>query len=201
LPPVTVVNSGRLEAAEISIAMEPNLNEMREILGLDNDELQIKMPGAAMLTNIQPEEWTDKNRAYYTAKSQELGLLWQKQPFDLYHRPFSLQTVIQDPYWDVRQHEDEIAMAKSRSGRNRDFIAPFQVLHPTASLKARRWFDKTLEKFVPVIQKDTLEPGFEKYALGRRFFITKKGYLGLGPLEAREGGQICIILCADVPFV
>jgi len=38
-------------------------------------------------------------------------------------------------------------------------------------------------------------------ALGnRRFFITKKGYTGLGPPDSQAEDRIAILLGADVPF-
>ena len=35
----------------------------------------------------------------------------------------------------------------------------------------------------------------------RRIFSSQKGYLGVGPEEAREGDLICIFLGGEVPFV
>jgi hypothetical protein len=40
-----------------------------------------------------------------------------------------------------------------------------------------------------------------QYALGRRFFITRNGYFGLGPKAAREGDRVVVLLGVDVPFV
>ncbi|KAF2181726.1 hypothetical protein K469DRAFT_588448, partial [Zopfia rhizophila CBS 207.26] len=40
-----------------------------------------------------------------------------------------------------------------------------------------------------------------KIYVGRRFFVTKKGYFGLGPKGATNGDQIAVILGIDVPFI
>jgi hypothetical protein len=91
-PPVTVVNTGCLESAELGAAEHRNLHKLQELV--TDGELRIEMTGIAMLTNLKPEEWTDEDRAYYTARFEELAKRWQDQPFDLYHRPFSLPTVV-----------------------------------------------------------------------------------------------------------
>jgi hypothetical protein len=39
------------------------------------------------------------------------------------------------------------------------------------------------------------------YALGRRFFITRNGYFGLGPLAARTGDRVVVLLGVDVPLM
>ena len=47
----------------------------------------------------------------------------------------------------------------------------------------------------------TLDIGIEKYALGRRFFVTKKGYFGLGPKDISSGDQIAVFYGLAVPIV
>lgn len=44
-------------------------------------------------------------------------------------------------------------------------------------------------------------PGTHEYALGRRFIITEKGYMGLAPPECEEGDKIAVLFGSDVPFV
>ncbi|PMD57267.1 uncharacterized protein K444DRAFT_483861, partial [Hyaloscypha bicolor E] len=36
---------------------------------------------------------------------------------------------------------------------------------------------------------------------GRRFFVTKKGYFGIGPAELEEGDEIYILAGGKVPLV
>jgi hypothetical protein len=40
-----------------------------------------------------------------------------------------------------------------------------------------------------------------QFALGRRFFITRNGYFGLGPQAARQGDRVVVLLGVDVPLV
>jgi hypothetical protein len=35
----------------------------------------------------------------------------------------------------------------------------------------------------------------------RRFFITKKGYLGIGPATSNDGDVCCVLFGATVPFI
>ena len=37
--------------------------------------------------------------------------------------------------------------------------------------------------------------------IGRRFFVTDKGYFGLAPHFATEGDLVCVLFGARVPFV
>jgi hypothetical protein len=43
--------------------------------------------------------------------------------------------------------------------------------------------------------------GFKSACLGRRFFVSKKGYFGVGPAELEEGDEIYILAGGSVPFV
>ncbi|KAE9378296.1 hypothetical protein N431DRAFT_435446 [Stipitochalara longipes BDJ] len=43
--------------------------------------------------------------------------------------------------------------------------------------------------------------GFIRTCCGRRFFVTKKGYFGIGPAELAEGDQIYILAGGKVPLV
>lgn len=42
---------------------------------------------------------------------------------------------------------------------------------------------------------------FQQATTNRRFFITREGYMGLGPLNIEPGDLVCILLGAQVPFV
>jgi hypothetical protein len=35
----------------------------------------------------------------------------------------------------------------------------------------------------------------------RRLFVTKKGYLGIGPRDVEQGDLVCVLRGAQVPFV
>lgn len=52
-----------------------------------------------------------------------------------------------------------------------------------------------------MVPPGTLGVGMEKYALGRKFFVTKEGRFGMGPTEVRKGDRVAILLGSDVPFI
>jgi hypothetical protein len=45
------------------------------------------------------------------------------------------------------------------------------------------------------------QAAFREASLGRRFFVTKKGYFGVGPAELEEGDEIYILAGGKVPLV
>lgn len=47
----------------------------------------------------------------------------------------------------------------------------------------------------------SLHFAIETSSTGRAFFVTKQGYMGLGPPETRVGDKVCVLLGARVPFV
>jgi hypothetical protein len=46
-----------------------------------------------------------------------------------------------------------------------------------------------------------VDNGTEKYALGRRFFVTEKQYFGLAPPQAEPGDKIAFFSGYAVPFI
>jgi hypothetical protein len=64
-----------------------------------------------------------------------------------------------------------------------------------------KWYEKELGDMVPFIPKNTLPPGFEKYALGRSLAITKKGYLGLVAKGAQKGDRVAVLMGSETPFI
>ena len=64
--------------------------------------------------------------------------------------------------------------------------------------------DRVLERLKNETSRNpqgTLQPGFEKYALGRRFFVTKKGYSGLGPKEVAPGDRVAVVFVLEVALL
>ena len=45
------------------------------------------------------------------------------------------------------------------------------------------------------------QKGREKYALGRSFYMTEKGYFGLAPPDARKEDVIAILFGSQVPLI
>ena len=113
---------------------------------------------------------------------------WEKGPYDLINSPFCLPSVIPDPYESQRGDPDikyELGWMEEEAIR----------LDPS--------LDKHKIKLMPA---DNVvgyggDKGREKYALGRSFFITKKGYMGLAPPDARPGDAVAVLFGSKVPFV
>lgn len=211
-PTVTVTTTGYVEIAE-------RIQRLETILALDrvaetapkgkNQEVINRYP----IAGIIHKEWTADEYEMYQQKFKELGLLWSEQRFDLYHMPFEFLNVVPDPYWDTRKDHDELARWKTHEYFfDPDHAIPCditekdvgsavwnQLQHRNRVIyeeKERLWATTTSRT-----PKGTLPGGFEKYALGRKFFITKKGYFGLTSKEAKVGDRVAVLLGSDVPFV
>ena len=197
--PVTVTNTGRIFSADVSLMGYHCLRKQLEARELGSKELEFEMKGIAMQENLQPDEWSDEDCRIYASKFDQLASSWHQQPFDLYHRPFNLPCVVADPYWETRRYEDKLALSQSRKCIPKVFIG---VQDPKIDYhQFRKELDDSLARTVRIVPSDTLEPGFEKYALGRRFFITKRGYFGLAPKGAESGDRIVVVFGSEVPFI
>jgi hypothetical protein len=61
------------------------------------ERLGVSLPDAGPAgDSCLPQEWTEADRGHYLARFRHLASVWHEQPFDVYHRPFSLPTVIPD---------------------------------------------------------------------------------------------------------
>lgn len=113
--------------------------------------------------------------------------------------------MIPDPYWQTRRQEDELAKQqaqKRKTGCIRSSLDGIKDSPDRVFLeRAYDNIDEALKQQPSLVPQDTLPPGIEKYALGRRFFITKKGYFGLGPQKAEAGDRIGVLFGSGVPFV
>lgn len=141
----------------------------------------------------------------HVALVSRLASTWSQQPYDLYHRPFDLLSVIPDPYWGTRCQEDEIAKQQARKRKAGCLKSSLDAIKDPLDReflnRAYDRVDEVLKQQPSLVPQDTLPAGIEKYALGRRFFITKKGYFGLGPQKAEPGDRIAVMLGTGVPFV
>ena len=203
-PPVTVVNSGRLEAAQSSVTFMPTAGELKDFFGYLDDsspgELKTSMPGINMAPNLQPLEWTDEDREHYTRRFEDLGRLWEQQPFDLYHRPFALPTVVPDPYWDIRKSQPHLTVANIKFEKYMNKPVD-NILPDDMEEKMRPWKEKKLSGMVPIVPINNLPAGFEKYTLGRRLAVTKRGYIGLVPKETKMGDHVSVLFGSEVPII
>lgn len=129
---------------------------------------------------------------------EKLGDLWKKQRYDLYHTPFETLSVVPDPYWHVRRNKDELAQRKAIRWARTDEWRPGPNEFGQYFVKEANRLRSSRVSMVPY---SMLMNDIEKYALGRRFFVTSKGYFGLAPKEAEAGDKIAILFGSNVPFV
>lgn len=206
-PPVTVTTYGFLDLAERAKRSKTVLDLLAE-----SEKGAKKTFTVAYLSGLIPSDWTPAERETYQEKFTELGMLWSEQRYDLYHTPFEFLNVIPDPYWDTRKDHDELAREKTLVyfSDMETYIVPLNGTRVEGSLAddnnplskvyreemARLWNSQTTR-----VSRGTLRSGYEKYALGRKFFITKKGYFGLTSKEAKVGDRVAVLLGSDVPFV
>lgn len=154
-----------------------------------------------MNQDLLPKEWNSEDIELHRSQFNHLASLWRKQPYDLYHLPFNLLNTIPDPYWEVRAYDDSLALLQTRehSKLTKFFYAASDPLLSTHNLE--EIVDQEEEESVSAVPSGTLEAGMEKYALGRRFYITKGGYFGLAPKKAKSGDRILVLLGMDVPLL
>lgn len=200
-PAVTVTSTGRLESAQNSFALVSNTQEFREACGLGSDEeLKNELPGLAMDPwTLQPTEWTNEDRAQYTTKFQDLAQQWKSQPYDLYQRPFTLPNVVPDPYWETRKLESRFCNKNNPGRKHLRNTKAFGSNNIGVDLW--KCYEKKLGDLVPFIERNTLPPGFEKYALGRSLAVTKKGYLGLVLKDVQKGDRVAVLMGSETPFI
>ncbi len=56
-------------------------------------------------------------------------------------------------------------------------------------------------QFAEIAEAPDFQTNFKRAAVGRRFFVSKKGYIGLAPAIARPNDLICILLGGQTPFI
>ncbi|KAM0462723.1 hypothetical protein ACHAPV_003547 [Trichoderma viride] len=202
-PPMTAKTAGLVELAEMCEALDESLSAL--ITGTEDCPPRFK-------SKLDPQL---KVRAFPQHDDASVALLyqlastWQEQPYDLYHRPFSLINMVPDPYWECRQHSDELAKRQAKERRVNlitsevDVDSPEDTDHSERKLvhQAMDAMDKALRQQPSLVPQDTLKAGIEKFALGRRFFITKEGYFGLGPQKLEPGDRVAVLFGSGVPFV
>ena len=206
-PPIlTPLTSGLLELAEIGQQLQgtweqPWAHKLGSLDLTDRRRLDPKRD-----TTLISDDWSTDDIIHYSNEFDHLAAVWQQQPFDLYHRPFQLLNVVPDPYWGVRKHDDPLAKRKSREHHE-------QVVHqdpvdlrsgviiPQENTARTSCLENKMKNEVSMDPKGTLDLGLEKYALGRRFFVTKKGYFGLGPQGLRPGDRVAIMFGLAVPLI
>ena len=122
-------------------------------------------------------------------KHDDLAATWLKGPHDLINSPFDLPSVIPDPYSHERDALDVV----------------FEVTEASSDLRTIHVGDgkppQHKVKAMPGPSDSKVDKKSEKYALGRRFFVTDGNFMGLGPPQAEVGDIVAVFFGSDVPFV
>lgn len=202
VPSLTVLESGRLEHAEIrcmveefgKLYMDLDANdETHRIEGFDGD--------LARDENLLDANWTPSDRLDYQLRFEELGRIWVSQPYDLYHRPFQLPYVLPDPFWDSRCLHDKDALKASQESRHRTVIESLDG--PTREFRRdiRRFMSEKIRRQPAREPRSLADTHLIKYALGRRFFVTRDGHFGLAPPNAQKGDRVVVLFGTETPFI
>ncbi|OTA07293.1 hypothetical protein A9Z42_0081710 [Trichoderma parareesei] len=198
-PPVTATTTGLIAIAEMNEAIDRSMSAAQGEQGEGAPQFTHQL-GPALKARVFPPHDDE-----HVALVCQLASTWSQQPYDLYHRPFDLLNVVADPYWETRRQEDELARQqaqKRKTGCIRSSLDGIKDSPDRGFLEqAYDNIDEALKQQPSLVPQDTLPPGIEKYALGRRFFVTKKGYFGLGPQKAEPGDRIGVLFGSGVPFV
>ena len=87
-------------------------------------------------------------------------------------------------------------------GKLRDWVADEQKKLTSQVQKQLRARSREISKSVPhVVPRSTLGKGLEKYALGRRFYIRKSGFFGVGSRESTAGDRVAVLFGVAVAVV
>ena len=115
-------------------------------------------------------------------KHDDLAETWLNGPHDLINSPFDLPSVIPDPYSHERDALDVVFEVTEYSPELRALMSHEE---PPAQNKV---------KAMPGPRTDDSSAGkkCERYALGRRFFVTDGNFMGLGPPQAEAGDIVAI---------
>ena len=127
-------------------------------------------------------------------KVRETAKMWQTCPYDLIKSPLSLPSTIPDPYAHYR---GEIKVQEKEGEVEEELLNSYS--------EDGIQFDPKKRKFImspaPDCEGFNGDKGAEKYALGRRFFVTEKQYFGLASPQAEKGDRIAFVMGYAVPFI
>ena len=148
--------------------------------------------GEGMQTNLIPRDWDEEKIDFFQRRFNALGQTWETQPYDLRSRPFDLPNVVPDPYLE------------SRPIKNRN---PFDVLENRFKntdndlLSENKEFSRTRTSLCIPEENVGEQRGCYSAALGRSFFKTSHGYMGLAPPDARSGDKVVLLDGTRIPFI
>jgi hypothetical protein len=73
--------------------------------------------------------------------------------------------------------------------------------HLRNKVSATTWFEHLSHIFAGKPDASRFHEAFLAACRGRRFFVSKKGYMGMGPQGLKEGDSVVVAFGAQVPFV
>lgn len=113
-PSLTVLESARLEYAEIQTMVDAHAEHLTSMA---TDGSIYMNTGSeehlAQDNKMLDAHWSSSDRLEYSRTFETLGNEWAGQPYDLYHRPFSVPHVVPDPFWAFRSVHDGAALRAS----------------------------------------------------------------------------------------
>jgi hypothetical protein len=197
-PPLTVVHPGHLELAENTLIIKRAVVARS---GLRDGEFteRVESPHVTAV-DLEHPGWSTVERAIHRAAFVKLGSSWVDGPYDIYHRPFELPAVVPDSYWECRRLLDKKAH-KHNDARSESILSGLSSDTREQRRQFRQLVNVEIYKQPPMVPLGLLDTSVAKSALGRRFFITKDGYSGLGPRGTRNGDCVAVLMGCPVPFV
>jgi len=114
-----------------------------------------------------------------------IAKILQDESLSRFARLFTCWTRIVPGIADIRTNE---TLLEAFCGHSRD---PNRLVWKHSGVKEVSYGDRSTVEFV----------GQTAPIYGRSFFVTKRGYMGLGPSNIQKGDQVCIILGCPLPTV
>ncbi|OAG07888.1 HET-domain-containing protein [Paraphaeosphaeria sporulosa] len=140
VPSLTILESARLEFAEIRAIIQAFAEHVASIVSdegtLAHDGFDEHLANDDIMLDAR---WSSSDRLEYANTFETLGKEWLKQPYDLYHRPFTLPYVVPDPFWESRCLHDETALEASIRSRHRTIIESLNAETRELRRDARRF--------------------------------------------------------------
>lgn len=111
--------------------------------------------------------------------------------------PYPTGESCQDVYWRTLIANMSVTGEPSSASHGEGFLAWLNLLHFRA-----QWPTPHVQPSMQDVQQaDSFRVAFSKHGRGRTFFITHRGYMGLGPPGMHAGDHIGLILGACTPYV
>lgn len=178
-PRVTVLSSGLLVIGLGAASAAADCDEELEV-------------GQGMQINLIPRDWDEDKVAFFRLRFNALGQTWITQPYDLHSRPFNLPNVVPDPYLESRPTKYD-----NRS-KMHDQLKAQSIINDNVVFEDK---EVAVPRVFLCLPQDDVGQGPYSAALGRSFFITSHGYMGLAPPDAQSGDRVVLLDGSRFPFI